>query len=252
MLPPWMLFHIPHDATHIPESVKPQFCLSESELESELLLMTDLHTFDLFCGEIAPSQVVRTEVSRLVIDVERFSDDEREPMASNGMGMVYTRTHDGGALRHPIDKADQDALVEAWYAPHHAKLNALTQSCLNEHGKALIVDGHSFASQALPYEQSTETRRPQICIGTHKMHTPGWLVDALEDGFWQQGYSVGINHPFSGCMVPAAFHSRDPRVMSVMIEVRKDLYLDELTGQKSANFERTAQAIRSVLMGLPD
>ena len=214
--------------------------------------MSDHHTFDLFCGEVDPSQVVRAEVSRLVIDVGRFNDDTHEPMRSFGMGIVYDHTHDGKQLRHPIAPSERQALKQAWYEPHHIRLNALTHDCLQKHGKCLIVDGHSFASEALPYEQPRYNRRPQICIGTHELHTPAWLQDKLEDAFWQQSYSVGVNVPFAGCMVPSEFYGKDPRVMSVMLEIRKDLYLDEKTTEKNVNFERVAQSIRTVLAALVD
>ncbi len=214
--------------------------------------MADLHSFDLFCSEIAPSQVVRAEVSRLVIDVERFPDDAHEPMASVGMGMVYERTHDGKALRHAISPGDRQALLQTWYEPHHERLNAVTRACLNKHGKCLVVDCHGFSSQPLPYEKPEDPRRPQICIGTHELHTPAWLVDAFEDGFWQQGFSVGLNHPFAGCVVPSDFHGKEPRVMSVMLEIRKDLYMDELTGQRLPDFVRISNAVRTVLCALAD
>ncbi len=214
--------------------------------------MADLHSFDLFCASLESLQVVRADVSRLVVDVERFPEDMHEPMASAGMGIVYERTHDGRALRHTISAAERRVLMQTWYEPHHERLNALTHACLKKHGKCLIVDGHGFSSQALPYEKPEDPRRPQICIGTHELHTPAWLVDALEDGFWQQGFSVGVNHPFAGCVVPSDFHGKEPRVMSVMLEVRKDLYMDERTGEKTPEFQRISEAVRTVLMSLAD
>jgi N-formylglutamate amidohydrolase len=202
--------------------------------------------------DVPSTQVVRAEVSRLVIDVERFADDRLEPMAKLGMGMVYTHTHDGRPLRHSTCQLQRQSLMQTWYEPHHDHLNSLTQRCLEKYGKALVIDGHSFSTKPLPYERAESSRRPQICIGTNELHTPTWLVDALEDGFWQQGFSVGVNHPYSGCMVPSVSFGKDSRVMSVMLEIRKDLYLNEETGEKHAEFDRISKAIRMVLLSLPE
>jgi hypothetical protein len=54
--------------------------------------MTDAHTDELFPVTPFEAERVVFPVSRLVCDVERFSSDEDEPMASRGMGVFYTRT----------------------------------------------------------------------------------------------------------------------------------------------------------------
>jgi N-formylglutamate amidohydrolase len=40
-------------------------------------------------------------------------------------------------------------------------------------------------------------------------------------------------------MVPNACFGREPRLWSVMIEVRRDLYMDEVSGERHAGFTRT-------------
>ncbi len=53
--------------------------------------MTDHLTMELFTSGIPENQVVRAEVSRLVVDVERF-DDPSEVMLERGMGaFTYER-----------------------------------------------------------------------------------------------------------------------------------------------------------------
>ena len=63
----------------VPEDVRHQFALSEPGLADELVKMTDHLTLDLFTSGVPESQIVRAPVSRLVVDVERFEDDELEP-----------------------------------------------------------------------------------------------------------------------------------------------------------------------------
>jgi N-formylglutamate amidohydrolase len=47
-------------------------------------------------------------------------------------------------------------------------------------------------------------------------------------------------------MVPNACFGRDARLWSVMIEVRRDLYMDEATGERHAGFAPT-QAVLTAL-----
>jgi len=99
--PGFVLFHVPHDSTWIPPEVRSQFLLDNTELAAEVVKMTDHLTMELFTSSIPENQVVRAEVSRLVVDVERF-DDPSEVMLERGMGVVYSRTATG-AGQHIVD-----------------------------------------------------------------------------------------------------------------------------------------------------
>ena len=247
-VPPWVVFHVPHDSTHIPADVRHQFALDDAQLEHELLAMTDHKTLDLFASGVPQAQLVRAPVSRLVLDVERFADDQFEPMALRGMGAVYNKTHDGQTLRHPVTDAERHKLLEDWYRPHHAALARATQTALQESGLAVIIDCHSFPRMPLPYEVDQTARRPQVCIGTDAFHTPAALAQFLSDALAIAGYEVGLDSPFSGSMVPNAYFKKDRRVISVMLEVRRDLYLLENSGLPNADFELISREIRQCLL----
>ena len=45
------------------------------------------------------------------------------------------------------------------------------------------------------------------------------------------------NRPYAGSIVPADSYGRDPRVCSVMIEVNRALYINETSGEQSAEFD---------------
>jgi N-formylglutamate amidohydrolase len=89
---------------------------------------------------------VRAEVSRLVVDVERFADDSKETMSAVGMGAVYLRTHKRSTLRHSLSDAERNALISDWYTPHHTALTSKVDMALARFGKCLVVDCHSFSS----------------------------------------------------------------------------------------------------------
>ena len=244
ILPPWTLFHVPHDSTFVPQNIRSQFSLSDAELSDELIKMTDHHTFDLFAKEVPSNQVIRSQVSRLVMDVERFEDDEQELMSQRGMGAVYMSTHAGQPLRHPLTQPEREILLNNWYRPHHAALNQAVNQALIQYGQALVIDAHSFPSLALPYELDQNPDRPEICIGTDDFHTPHSLITAMTEAFSGAGFDVRLNSPFAGALVPINHYGKDQRVSAVMIEVRRDLYIDESTGVPLPDFDKTAQKIQ--------
>ena len=87
-----ILLHIPHSSLNIPKAVRDMLCVSEAELERELLRMTDRYTDILFDLPTITNHSIIYPVSRLVVDPERFEDDAMELMAAIGMGVIYTAT----------------------------------------------------------------------------------------------------------------------------------------------------------------
>ena len=67
------------------------------------------------------------------------------------------------------------------------------------------------------------------------------LVDAGVRSAAQQGWTLGVDQPNAGSIVPMRYFGRDARVMSVMIEVNRKLYMtvDGDTARKSLKL-RTA------------
>lgn len=250
-----IVFNIPHASTSIPSDLRSQFVLSEEALEAELLAMTDHFTDVLFrpCA-LGGESVVQADVSRLVVDTERFEDDAKEVMAARGMGVVYTRTSQGVPLRGHVTPTERESLLYSYYRPHHQRLTAAVTAALAAEGQATVIDCHSFPSVPLPYEVDQDRQRPDICIGTDEFHTPDSLSDALVQFFREQGYIVALNQPFAGSIVPMAYYGVEKRVRSVMIELNRGLYLDETDAQKKPAFAALSedlQAASALLRELP-
>ena len=231
-----LILHIPHASSTIPADVRDQFPLSDADLADELVHMTDHATDELF-GSIDAPRVVH-EVSRLVVDPERFADDAEEPMSRRGMGAVYTHGYRGTRIRRDLRPAERERLLSRFYEPHHARLEALVDQALSRDGRCTIVDCHSFASAPLPYEPDQDPARPAICLGTDAFHTPPDLARRARSFLRNRGYEVELNRPYAGAIVPRSRYRRDARVRSIMVEVRRDLYLDEETGMPGPGFAR--------------
>ena len=107
--------------------MRSQFLLDDVQLTDELMRMTDHMTLALFADPDKLVAVVRALVSRLVVDVERFGDDLQEPMADRGMGAIYSVTSSLSPLRRQLSAAERNSLMQAYYHPHHANLEAAVQ-----------------------------------------------------------------------------------------------------------------------------
>jgi N-formylglutamate amidohydrolase len=212
--------------------------------------MTDSYTDELFHLEARIARPVVFHVSRLVVDPERFLEDSAEPMAARGMGAIYTATSDGTVLRAPMDEQSRQALLAEYYEPHHRRLSDAVTASIARWGACLVVDCHSFPSHPLPYELDQSPDRPEICLGTDEFHSPPELVSAALRIFRGAGFEVQLNRPFAGAIVPAAHYRCDQRVMALMVEVNRSLYMDEVSGERLPTFETLASGLRQAVTEL--
>lgn len=238
-----LFLHIPHSSRLIPKEYLSEFVLSEDELSEELLKMTDSYTDELF-----PQKYERIvfPVSRLVCDPERFRDDKKEEMSKRGMGAVYTHGSSGQLLRVVRNR---EAILRRFYDAHHEKFCSAVKRIVEEFGACLIVDCHSFSNIPLPYETEQNEIRPDICVGTDGYHTPERLIDFSKEFFNGRGYSVEINTPYAGSVVPIEYFKKDKRVASIMIEINRSLYMDK-EGNRNENFKKIQADLLNLCVSL--
>lgn len=240
-----VILHVPHASRVVPADARASIVLDDEVLESELDLMTDSFT-DVLAhraveGLAAAAQVIAAPMSRLAVDVERFPD-EREVMNAVGMGAVYTRTHDGGLLRSEADLT----LVTRYRDPHARRVRDAVARDLELAGSAVLLDVHSYPSRRLPYEiVPAGSHRPEICLGVDDVHTPSELLKHARVAF--ADFEVAVNTPFAGTYVPLDFYGSDRRVSSLMIEIRRDTYMDEVNVELHGGADRTVAALRRLV-----
>jgi N-formylglutamate deformylase len=247
---PVIVLHVPHAGTVIPDQARRSIVLDDDELGAELVAMTDWHT-----DRIAREAVRRSGVdavlfvnrlSRLVVDPERFPDD-REPMNAVGMGAVYHRTSSGGQLRRADPERDH-AMRARWFHPYADALADLVDDVRSLTGRVTIIDLHSYPERPLPYELDHDAARPGVCIGVDSVHTPDALVEVMRSSWVGVRGGVASNTPFAGTYVPLRHYGHDTRVRSVMVEIRRDVYLDEATSELHEGFEEIIARLATALV----
>ena len=237
-----LILHIPHSSTKIP--MNKGYVVDQEVLDREILKLTDWYTDDLF--SLVGSIQVRADFSRIFCDTERFTDDSLEVMAKFGMGVLYEKADDGSKIRTVSPELRKEVL-DHYYWPHHFTLNQSVNDQLKAHGKAIIVDCHSFPHIPLVRDLSKDQNRPDFNIGTDAFHTPQLLIDLSKEFFEERGYSLGVDWPYSGSLVPLDHYQKTKEVTSIMLEINRKLYLKEPTNLQSAEYHNTKKTVNQYL-----
>ena len=119
-------------------------------------------------------------------------------MTKQGMCVCYTKKHNLTQLKEVTEEHKKE-ILEKYYDPHHKKFEEEVEKILKQNKKCLIIDCHSFPSNALPYE---------------------------------------LYKDFKGTIVPLKYYKKEKRVQSIMIELNRKLYMNEEIGDKIENFKK--------------
>ena len=240
-----LMLHVPHAATSLPS--EEGFILNNEKIQQEITKLTDWYTDDLFYSET--DEMIVAPFSRIFCDVERFENDDEEVMSKVGMGVLYERFDDDELLRTVTPKLREE-VIQNYYRPHHNALTLAVQTQLDIEGNCLIIDCHSFPSTPLLKGLDQSTNRPDFNIGTDAFHTPKNLIDQAVAYFKYKGYSLVVDWPYSGTIVPMTYYKKDKRVQSIMLEVNRKLYLKEPGKEKSENYAATKEIVQGFLRAM--
>ncbi|WP_430786263.1 N-formylglutamate amidohydrolase [Actinoplanes sp. G11-F43] len=236
-----VILHVPHASRALVESgLYP-------DVSGELDHLTDAYTDEiaLLAADLTAIRpwIFVNRLSRLVVDPERFTDDE---MVQVGMGPVYTHGHAGGRLRDDDPERDK-VLLRDHFRPYAEAMTALVDKRLTATGRAYVIDVHSYPTERLRYELHGDGPRPPVCLGTDRFHTPAGLVAAGRAAFPESA----LDSPFAGCYVPLKHYHRDPAVRALMIEIRRDQYMSEPGGPPHAGLTAIGRALAVLVDRLP-
>jgi N-formylglutamate deformylase len=237
-----LILHIPHSSTLIP--YKEGYCVSDEILNQEILKLTDWHTDDLFENETDIS--IKAPFSRIFCDTERFSDDNEEVMAQFGMGVLYEKTDTGEPLRSVTFELRKH-ILDNYYWKHHNSLSESVRHQLEQFDSATIIDCHSFPQIPIIRALDKSDFRPDFNIGIDAFHTPQKLIDLSIDFFNETGFSLGVDRPYSGSIVPMEYYQKNNKVQSIMLEINRKLYLNEPSNEKSIRYQEIKQVVQGFL-----
>ena len=240
-----LVVHVPHCSMEVPPRFVADFLIDGSALAHELRLMTDHFTDELAGATRAlGGATFVNRVSRLVMDPERFEDDRDEPMSRKGMGAIYTSRSDGSRLRRPdFSQTERHERVAELYRPCRARAAHGGDAGLV---RCLLDSGHALIPAARPPLRGRESPAP-VDLHWLRRFSPGRLPSrsmSCADSRERPGRALQRAVRWS---LPTRYWSKDRRVRSLMIDVRRDLYMNEATGERSAAFPRIEALVRDLL-----
>ena len=191
---------------------------------------TDWFTDELFGQEIDGVTTVKSKMSRLDCDVERLEHEKDRLWLFEQLDIssyVQEWARENTALKNKC--------LSNWY---QYRADILCASCEEA---TIIVDAHSFPCDIAP--------DIDICIGFNEDESrpDDATIERVADIFKDAGYSIGFNHPFANAIAPMGYYGH-----SIMIEVNKSIYMNEVIIAKKEDFEKLKATIRKVYCELLD
>ena len=217
----YIIFHIPHSSLKIP-NIFWSICTKDKEyIKESNMFLCDYLINDLVSQD---SHKIVFKYSRLFCDVEKYLDDSKEIMSKKGMGAIYTNDCDN-KITIP-NKRYKRRIIKSYYIKHHNKIDKSVSKILKKYNKCIIIDLHSF-SDAMTEKFFNSNNNPDICIGTNDIFTNKEILDFTINHFKKYGYTVEINKPYSGTIIPNKYINKtNTNLISIMIEINKRIYLN--------------------------
>ena len=240
---------VPHCSYLIPEDIRQSIALTEREI---------LESTDLGAREVFTPLPVRVTFwsrwSRLVVDLNR------DPRQRDPKGVVPEMDYYGRNIYkkgYRPKEAEVEARLKKYYWSYH---NRLKESIQAPEIKVLF-DCHSLSGIGPPESPDPSAWRKDIVLGNNGDHRgeikpslgeitcPGETLQMMKEAFNTSGFSVSMNHPYSGGFITTHYgHDLVTEgKMAVQLEINQDLYVDNeslhLRPDKVADISKRLQQV---------
>lgn len=217
-----LIVSIPHAGTDVPDDIA-------GALQSLPLARhdADYHVDRLyaFAADMGAT-IVRTAISRTVIDVNRDPSGASLYPGQTTTGLCPTACFDGASLYkpgHAPDEAEIGRRRMRYFDPYHAALSAEIERLRRSHSAVVLYDAHSILSRIT---RLFDGELPQFNIGSFGgLSCSVDLTAAVESAC--EGYSYIVNGRFKGGWITRHYGNPANRVHAIQMELAMRGYLDE-------------------------
>jgi len=235
----------PHSGTLYPACMRSALCVPLIDLRRT----EDAFVDDLFRpGVGAGATLISANYARGFVDLNRapgeldpamFLDGPPRPCATPnprvraGLGCLPRVGAGGRAIyARGLRRADGERRLSEIHDVYHDGLSRLVAETRATHGVAFLIDCHS-----MPSIQPGRRKPAQIVLGDrYGTSCDPHIIGLAERLFRRLGYSVSRNAPYAGGYTTERYGDLRRGIHALQIELRRDLYMNEVRVMKSAGF----------------
>lgn len=244
-----LLLSVPHAGTDIPVDMEDRLVSRELAISDADWHMDRVYAF----ASEFDATVIRTSISRTVIDVNRDPSGASLYPGQATTDLVPTLTFDGVPLYKAGQEPDPNEVARrraAYFDPYHAALRNELTRLRALHPRVVLFDCHSIRSVA---PRLFEGELPVFNIGTNNgASAEPALTELIRRLCAESGETLVVNGRFRGGWITRRYGQPSEGVHAVQMELAQRIYMDE---KRPGSFEpaRIAQAahvLRPVLNGI--
>lgn len=158
-----------------------------------------------------------------------------------GKGLIWSRLDAQTPIYdRRLTVAEIQARIRDYYQPYHAALNETVQARYASFGALWHLNLHSMPNDAYARLGMDPNRElADFVLGDHDGKTcePAF-VEMIETYLLDHGYTVARNDPYKGVQLIAQIGRPAQRRHSLQVEIRRPVYMDEVTREPNEGFAR--------------
>jgi N-formylglutamate deformylase len=220
-----LLISIPHSGTEVPEALAQRFTVVGRGLPD-----TDwyVHLLYDFARDLGAS-IIRANYSRYVVDLNRSPDSASLYVGVQTSPVCPTETFGGSFIYmagHEPDDREIAARLDQYWRPYHDRIARELADLRAAHGKALLWDAHSIASEVPGLFAGV---LPEFNLGTRDgASCPRAVSDALLQVVVRDGeFGAVLDGRWKGGYITDHYGKPANGVYAVQLELAQRAYMNE-------------------------
>ncbi|MBF9052048.1 amidohydrolase [Roseobacter sp. HKCCD9010] len=244
------MLSFPHSGDVYPEDFGYDPKLSFAEIDHP----SDKYVDELFGNARALGlSTIKANFPRAYVDVNRHQHDIDAAMLDDaeawpgrflpsgsvevGATLFWSKAHGTPIYDRKLSVAEAHHRLSCYFIPYHQTMTRIVERLRDQHGQAFIVDCHSMTQ--FDHELRGGKERPEIDIGTRNgASCDPALATKMAELFAARGYDVGMNKRFIGDEITLRYGWPEIDQHILQVELRRDLYMNEATRERSGNFAK--------------
>ena len=220
-----LLISIPHSGTELPEPLAHRLTVVGRGVPD-----TDWHVHQLYDFARGPgASIIKANYSRYVVDLNRSPDSASLYAGSPTSPVCPTETFGGGFIYMAGQEPDEHeiaARIEEYWRPYHNRIATELMALRTAHGRALLWDAHSIASEIPSLFTGV---LPEFNLGTRDgASCPRAISDPLLDIVLSDGeFGAVLDGRFKGGYITDHYGKPAQGVFAVQLELARRAYMDE-------------------------